>query len=125
MITPYAIGNQPTLPSPPPQYQLPSTSKSNLPDVLSQSQPIKPTTNVKKIAEKFANNPNFHITRSPNTNRKIPQYTIPNKIGAASNKLNDYRLPNNNDSDSSNSHSDHSGGSDITFKMDEIEFADA
>lgn len=154
MITPYAIGNQrllnqsPTQQSESNQHQ-PSTSR-NLPDVLStkssltgakqitpaSASPIttttrtipKPQTNVQKLAQSFANNPNFHITRSPTSNRKIPQYTIPCKLAAAScsSKPDSTAILNSDsDSDRSNSHSDHSGGSDVTFKIDEIEYADA
>lgn len=131
MITPYAIVNP--LELPPPNRIQPSTSR-NLPDVLSQSTstgggPPKAMTKVQQIANSFSNNPNFHINRSPTTNRRIPQYTLPNKVskdvadGGGAAGL--YTRKNNADSDSSNSHSDHSGGSDITYKMDEIEYADA
>lgn len=109
LITPYAIGNHC-----PEKIDEPSASSSkiNLPDVLNQ-QSTKPLTNVQKIANNFANNPNFHITLSPNTQRKIPKYTIPIKNQK-------------NDSTASNSSSEHSGGSDITLKIDEvIEYADA
>lgn len=115
LITPYAIGNHC-----PEKVDEPSASSSkiNLPDVLNQ-QSTKPLTNVQKIANNFANNPNFHITLSPNTQRKIPKYTIPIKNQA------DKKLV-KNDSTASNSSSEHSGGSDITFKIDEvIEYADA
>lgn len=153
VITPYAICNQSQqLTQPPPavtNHLQPSTSR-NLPDVLStksstatksftpKSTPTpsptartrtipKPQTKVQQIAQSFANNPNFHITRSPTTNRKIPQYTIPSKLAASCSSKPDPTTTTNSDSDSdrSNSHSDHSGGSDITFKMDEIEYADA
>lgn len=114
LITPYAIGNHC-----PDKIDEPSSSKQiNLPDVLNQ-QSTKPLTNVQKIANNFANNPNFHITLSPNTQRKIPKYTIPIKTQS------DKKLV-KNDSTASNSSSEHSGGSDITFKIDEvIEYADA
>lgn len=148
VITPYAIGNQRNqLPSVPPtdNSHQPSTSH-NLPDVLSTkstatatntpSTLTKPQTNVQKLAQNFANNPNFHITRSPTTNRKIPQYTIPSKLSAAPTTSKSSEPSSSaaamasgggggTDSDSSNSHSDHSGGSDVTFKLDEIEYVDA
>lgn len=65
-----------------------------------------------------------HFTRSPTTNRKIPKYTIPSgKFKKNADELSDQQ---NQSSEESNSHSDHSGGSDITYKVDEvIEYADA
>lgn len=150
MITPYAIGNQ-AINQPPPinssstieKTKLQPSTSRNLPDVLSttaipstsssalssqqKSTIPKPQTNVQKIAQSFASNPNFHITRSPTTNRKIPQYTIPSKLAASCSSKPDPTASSNSDSDSdrSQSHSDHSGGSNITYKIDEIEYADA
>lgn len=99
-ISPYAIGNA----QPSPQdnrrlhdHQEPSTSR-NLPDVLPQP------------SGSFSTNPHFHITRSPNTQRKIPKYAIIQS--------------NSKFKDDPNSYSDHSGGSDITYKIDDIEYAD-
>ncbi|KAL5276825.1 hypothetical protein ACFFRR_002192 [Megaselia abdita] len=82
-VPPYAIAD-PKFISPyahAPVIQQPSTSATtkNLPDVLSQAEP-KPLTHVQQLAHNFANNPNFHINRSPLTNRRIPMYTIPNKV---------------------------------------------
>lgn len=65
-----------------------------------------------------------HLTRSPTTHRKIPKYTIPSSKfkKTKTDQLSDQ----NQSSEESNSHSDHSGGSDITYKVDEvIEYADA
>ncbi|KAJ6639216.1 hypothetical protein Bhyg_11958 [Pseudolycoriella hygida] len=87
----------------------PSTSK-NLPDVLNPlNAPIQLT----------------HVTYSPKTNRQIPKYTTPiSKLKRM--KTADKLTHQNQSSEESNSHSDHSGGSDITYKMDEvIEYADA
>lgn len=83
-VPPYAISDpkfiSPYAHAPVVIPQQPSTSATakNLPDVLSQAEP-KPLTHVQQLAHSFANNPNFHINRSPNTNRRIPMYTIPNK----------------------------------------------
>lgn len=121
LISPYAIATN--LDTAPPSNSLlysqlnlpgnqPSTSK-NLPDVLN---PVNSQLHPK--------NQLTHLTRSPTTNRKIPKYTIPSsKIKRIKNdKLSDQ----NQSSEESNSHSDHSGGSDITYKVDEvIEYADA
>lgn len=90
----------------------PSTSK-NLPDVLN---PVNSSLHPK--------NQLTHLTRSPTTNRKIPKYTIPSS--KFKKMKNDKLSDQNQSSEESNSHSDHSGGSDITYKVDEIiEYADA
>lgn len=133
-VPPYAIAD-PKFISPyahAPVIQQPSTSATtkNLPDVLSQTEP-KPLTHVQQLAHSFANNPNFHINRSPNTNRRIPMYTIPNKAkpptvshdNAATFNLEDFgddydllgatALP-------LDSGSNHSGGSKETIQIDDI-----
>ncbi|GAB0089306.1 uncharacterized protein DMENIID0001_038250 [Sergentomyia squamirostris] len=133
LISPYAIGgtNGPPLGGG-------SAAPSNLPDVLSQSTtpassepPLLPQGNVQRIANAFANNPNFHITRSPRSNRTIPKYTIPGpkerslgKRSASSSKSDVQGAPSVHKKDSTSS--DHSGGSDITVKIDDvIDYADA
>ncbi|CAD7090981.1 unnamed protein product [Hermetia illucens] len=100
--------------------QQPSTSH-NLPDVLNSLSGRKPMTNVQKLAENFSNNPKFHINRSPTTNRRIPQYTIPNK-----DRTPGPSRPNTRNNPSSlETSSNHSGSSDITVKIDDIDYADA
>uniref|UniRef100_A0A1L8D9W1 Uncharacterized protein n=2 Tax=Nyssomyia neivai TaxID=330878 RepID=A0A1L8D9W1_9DIPT len=129
LISPYAIGGT-TVP-----HEAGRSTPPNLPDVLSQSTapsssepPLLPQGNVQRIANAFANNPNFHITRSPRSNRTIPKYTIPASKGQQSANGSTGR----NHSGPSGLHkkdsgsSDHSGGSDITVKMDDvIDYADA
>ncbi|XP_037029610.1 uncharacterized protein LOC119069622 [Bradysia coprophila] len=118
LISPYAIATN--LETAPPESLVysqlnfpgnqPSTSK-NLPDVLNP-------TNASALHMK---NQLTHLTRSPTTNRKIPKYTIPS---AKFKKMKSDQQ--HQSSEESNSHSDHSGGSDITYKVDEvIEYADA
>lgn len=115
IISPYAIATN--LETAPPESLVysqlnfpgnqPSTSK-NLPDVLNPVNSPLPKSQL------------THLTRSPTTHRKIPKYTIP------SSKFKKIKKDQNQSSEESNSHSDHSGGSDITYKVDEvIEYADA
>uniref|UniRef100_A0A7G3B2H1 Uncharacterized protein n=1 Tax=Lutzomyia longipalpis TaxID=7200 RepID=A0A7G3B2H1_LUTLO len=129
LISPYAIGGT-TVP-----HETGRTTPPNLPDVLSQSTapsssepPLLPSGNVQRIANSFANNPNFHITRSPLTNRKIPKYTIPASKGGQM-KSNSAERKHSGPSGlhkKDSASSDHSGGSDITVKMDDvIDYADA
>lgn len=122
LITPYAVAGN----------ALPSTSQptksKNLPDVLCQS------TNagkVQRLAENLANDPTFH--------HQLPQYTIPNKrskfvvqpstsaaagMAGPSTSVNADRRQFG--SESSNSNSEHSGGSNVTLEMDDvIDYVDA
>lgn len=112
IISPYAIATNIDAAANSSFYNQPSTSK-NLPDVLNL--PNSPLRQKGQLT---------HLTRSPTTNRKIPKYTIP------SSKLKKSKIDQisdrNESSEESNSHSDHSGGSDITYRVDEvIEYADA
>lgn len=107
--------------------QLPSTSSQNLPDVLGQSSRgtlSKPLTNVQKMAQNLENSPQF--------SGRLPIYTEanPNRRGAAKpppipSVVEQKQRRNNINASSSDSGSDHSGGSDVTVNIDDIEYADA
>lgn len=92
-VTPYAISQD---------IQQPSTSK-NLPDILPRSQ--EPSSSA--IAR---------IDRSPNSNRKIPEYTMPQKVRVTQDTIEDW----SDESLESSHHSNHSGGSNDTVKMDDL-----
>ncbi|XP_055846453.1 uncharacterized protein LOC129912281 isoform X2 [Episyrphus balteatus] len=108
--------------------QLPSTSQ-NLPDVLGQSSNrgtlSKPLTNVQKMAQNLENSPQF--------SGRLPIYTEVNQSrrGAAAKPppvpiSSDQRHGGHHiNASASDSGSDHSGGSDVTVNIDDIEYADA
>lgn len=110
LITPYAIGNnlsggvQPQ----------PGTSR-NLPDILNSGNSSTTSSNPP------SSEPLRYMDRSPTSSREIPEYTLPAK------KVPPKPAPRREPSeDSDSSHSEHSGGSDITVKIDDIvEYADA
>lgn len=129
LVSPYAIGNQ--LPCAPPVV-------SNLPDVLSRSVAgSAATVGAKAVspprlpAPKLNTFGKSHATSSPvvgpepGTSRGgLPMYSIPLKPaagGSGSSRRQQQPLQRDNSSSSScNSNSNHSGGSDITFKIDDI-----
>lgn len=125
LITPYAIGNNISGAAVQPQ---PGTSR-NLPDILNSG---SSSTATSSSSNAIINPPpleplRYMLDRSPTSSRDIPEYTLPAK------KVPPKPAPRNRepsaeeDSDSSGtSHSEHSGGSDITVKIDDIvEYADA
>ncbi|XP_055389677.1 uncharacterized protein LOC129618741 [Condylostylus longicornis] len=113
--------NQKTIQQKPSTFNIPTSqtiNQKNLPDVLhpstsssitannknnflnstninnsSSSSSFKPLTNVQKMAKNFSNDPNFHITRSPTSNRRIPKYTIPNKKQLSDNNIVEQHQP--------------------------------
>uniref|UniRef100_U5EFN3 Putative conserved plasma membrane protein n=1 Tax=Corethrella appendiculata TaxID=1370023 RepID=U5EFN3_9DIPT len=110
LITPYAIANTTTIS--PTTKQMPSTSK-NLPDIL-------PSSSAATAALE-------RIKKSPKSQRDIPEYTMPIK---SRNLPHRHQIEQDNHSDtssssSSNNNSEHSGGSDVTMKIDDVEYADA
>lgn len=121
------------LPEPRVQQQQPSTSH-NLPDVIDQPSRgthKKPMTNVKKIAQNLESNPQF--SGRPPIN--APLYTEVDSSRKGLRKpftgIVDRTVPtierrrNTGNNSSSDAGSDHSGGSDVTMKIDDIEYADA
>ncbi|XP_062536746.1 uncharacterized protein LOC134205484 [Armigeres subalbatus] len=126
LITPYAIGNNigDTM-----MQQQPGPSR-NLPDILNSnggnSAGSTSTTppNAIPVPE-----PLRYMDRSPTSSREIPEYTLPaKKVPPPKPALR--REPtvesDTGSSTSSSDHSEHSGGSDITVKIDDIvEYADA
>lgn len=103
--------------------------------MLPEAEP-KQLTHVQQIAKSFANNPNFHINRSPITNRRIPMYSIPKKVKPSNVPHDD--VDNGNNAATFNledfgddydllgatalpdSGSNHSGGSKETIQIDDI-----
>lgn len=97
VATPYAISQSI-------DQQQPTTSK-NLPDILSQ--PSCSDIN--------------RIDRSPTTNRKIPEYTVPSTSHKVPVRVTQDTIEDWSDESMENStHSDHSGGSNATVKIDEL-----
>ena len=92
--------------------QLPSTSK-NLPDILSRMEP-GPSGELSRI------------NRSPNTQRKIPEYTVPSLLNKQPTRVTRDNIEDWSDESMENStSSNHSGGSNATVKIDElIQYAD-
>lgn len=119
LITPYAIGNNISGAVQP----QPGTSR-NLPDILNSGN-SSTTTSSSSNAINPPMEPLRYMDRSPTSSREIPEYTLPAKKVPP--KPAPRREPSAEDSDSSGtSHSEHSGGSDITVKIDDIvEYADA
>lgn len=97
VATPYAISQSI-------DQQQPTTSK-NLPDILNQ--PSCSDIN--------------RIDRSPTTNRKIPEYTVPSTSHKVPVRVTQDTIEDWSDESMENStHSDHSGGSNATVKIDEL-----
>lgn len=119
LITPYAIGNNISGAVQP----QPGTSR-NLPDILNSGN-SSTTTSSSSNAINPPMEPLRYMDRSPTSSREIPEYTLPTKKVPP--KPAPRREPSAEDSDSSGtSHSEHSGGSDITVKIDDVvEYADA
>lgn len=119
LITPYAIGNNISGAVQP----QPGTSR-NLPDILNSGN-SSTTTSSSSNAINPPMEPLRYMDRSPTSSREIPEYTLPAKKVPP--KPAPRREPSAEDSDSSGtSHSEHSGGSDITVKIDDVvEYADA
>lgn len=99
VVTPYAISQSI-------DQQQPTTSK-NLPDILSQ-----PGSSSERISR---------INRSPTTNRKIPEYTVPSTSHKVPTRVTQDTIEDWSDESMENStSSNHSGGSNATVKIDEI-----
>lgn len=118
LVSPYAIGNQ--LGSSPPPL--------NLPDVLSRSvgtsKAVSPPTLPPPKLNTFGKNPAGSAEPGPSRG-PMPMYSVPQKGSAGGSSRSspcDQRTPlqRDNSSSSSKSSSNHSGGSDITFKIDDI-----
>lgn len=61
------------------------------------------------------------ITRSPNTNRKIPEYTVPSTSHKTPIRITQDTIEDWSDESMENStSSNHSGGSNATVKIDEL-----
>lgn len=61
------------------------------------------------------------ITRSPTTNRQIPEYTVPSTSHKAPPRITQDNIEDWSDESMENStSSDHSGGSNATVKIDEL-----
>lgn len=103
VATPYAISDT---------IDQPSTSK-NLPDIIKRMEP-GPSGELNRI------------TRSPTTNRKIPEYTVPSTSHRAPVHVTQDTIEDWSDESMENStSSNHSGGSNATVKIDElIQYAD-
>lgn len=119
LITPYAIGNNISGAVQP----QPGTSR-NLPDILNSGNSSTATSSSSNAINPPME-PLRYMDRSPTSSREIPEYTLPAKKVPP--KPAPRREPSAEDSDSSGtSHSEHSGGSDITVKIDDVvEYADA
>lgn len=98
VATPYAISQSI-------DQQQPTTSK-NLPDILSQPGPSSEIS---------------RINRSPTTNRKIPEYTVPSTSHKVPTRVTQDTIEDWSDESMENStSSNHSGGSNATVKIDEL-----
>lgn len=98
VATPYAISQT---------IDQPSTSK-NLPDIVNRMEP-GPSGELNRI------------TRSPTTNRKIPEYTVPSTSHKVPVRVTQDTIEDWSDESMENStSSNHSGGSNATVKMDEL-----
>ncbi|XP_058468274.1 uncharacterized protein LOC131440749 [Malaya genurostris] len=135
LITPYAIGNNIGSSI---QQQQPSTSR-NLPDILKSNSGnnTSNTSSGSSSSSSSSNNNNIsdaihcsvslrYMDRSPNSSREIPEYTLPIKKVPPKPIIHREPIVDSDGSTSSSDHSEHSGGSDITVKIDDIvEYADA
>lgn len=99
MATPYAISDT---------IDQPSTSK-NLPDIVNRVEPGQQPPAINRI------------TRSPTTNRKIPEYTVPSTSHKVPVRITQDNIEDWSDESMENStSSNHSGGSNATVKIDEM-----
>lgn len=116
LITPYAIGNNLSGAVQP----QPGTSR-NLPDILNSG---NSTNSSSSTSGNPPPEPLRYMDRSPTSSREIPEYTLPAKKVPP--KPAPRREPSEDSDSTGSSHSEHSGGSDITVKIDDIvEYADA
>lgn len=98
VATPYAISQS---------IDQPSTSK-NLPDIINRME-AGPSGDLNRI------------TRSPTTNRKIPEYTVPSTSHKTPVRVTQDTIEDWSDESMENStSSNHSGGSNATVKIDEL-----
>lgn len=122
LITPYAIGNNigSTV------HQQPGTSR-NLPDILSSNSGNSTSSSNNSTVNAIAvPEPLRYMDRSPTSSREIPEYTLPTKKVPPKPALRRESTVDSDSSTSNSDHSEHSGGSDITVKIDDIvEYADA
>lgn len=103
VATPYAISQ--TI-----DQQQPSTSK-NLPDIVKRMEP-GPSGQQHHLNR---------ISRSPTTNRKIPEYTVPSTSHKVPMRVTQDNIEDWSDESMENStSSNHSGGSNATVKIDEL-----
>jgi hypothetical protein len=101
VATPYAISQSI-------DQQQPSTS-TNLPDIIHRTDQPGPS-----------NEPS-RINRSPTTNRKIPEYTVPSTSHKVPVRVTQDNIEDWSDESMENStSSNHSGGSNATVKIDEL-----
>lgn len=105
VATPYAVNAIQTMEQP--------TSSKNLPDIVYRMD-AGPSGELNRI------------TRSPTTNRKIPEYTVPSTSHKTPVRLTQENIEDWSDESMENSQSsNHSGGSNATVKIDELtEYAD-
>lgn len=103
VATPYAISQT---------IDQPSTSK-NLPDIVNRMEAAGPSNALQP--------PINRITRSPTTNRKIPEYTVPSTSHKVPVRVTQDNIEDWSDESMENStSSNHSGGSNATVKIDEL-----
>lgn len=103
MATPYAISQT---------IDQPSTSK-NLPDIVNRTESV--------LTSSGSQAPISRITRSPTTNRKIPEYTVPSTSHKVPVRVTQDNIEDWSDESMENStSSNHSGGSNATVKIDEL-----
>ncbi|XP_065076756.1 uncharacterized protein be [Ochlerotatus camptorhynchus] len=125
LITPYAIGNNIGAIS---LQQQPGTSR-NLPDILNSNSGNSTGSNTGAQLNAIAvPEPLRYMDRSPTSSREIPEYTLPvKKVPPPKPVFRREPIVESDSSSTSNSdHSEHSGGSDITVKIEDIvEYADA
>lgn len=98
MATPYAVSQKIEQP----------TSSKNLPDIVYQMD-AGPSGELNRI------------TRSPTTNRKIPEYTVPSTSHKTPARVTQENIEDWSDESMENSQSsNHSGGSNATVKIEEL-----
>ncbi|XP_053688406.1 uncharacterized protein LOC128737730 [Sabethes cyaneus] len=125
LITPYAIGNN--IGSTVQQQQQQPTTSRNLPDILNSNSGTSSSSNNSGTANAIVNLESLrYMDRSPSTSREIPEYSLPIKKVPPKPALRREQTVDSDSSTSNSDHSEHSGGSDITVKIDDIvEYADA
>lgn len=122
LITPYAIGNNIGSHA----HQQPTTSR-NLPDILNSNSGNSTSSSNNSGAANLTGLESLrYMDRSPTTKREIPEYSLPIKKVPPKPALRREQTVDSDSSASNSDHSEHSGGSDITVKIDDIvEYADA